>query len=691
MIVPARILALLRKEIAELARNRSALLPVAFVALITTALPFFIAVATPKLSGHPLSNDADLVHSLTRASGELPGIERLSEEAAVQAFIFSRFLVMTLLVPVTGAITFAGHSLIGEKIGRSLEPLLATPITTTELLLAKVAGAMLPSLAIMMFTTVIYMVGVAWLAEPGVLRTLLSPKTALLVFGLGPITSGLALQVGVLVSARVNDPRTAQQFGALFILPLTALFMAQMSGVFVLTVGHRAACVRRALCRLGAAPVSWREVVSTRSDPDPMEVARSPRPFFVGSVAVLGAGTMGAQIAAHFANAGVPALLLDLDEATARAGLERARKLRPDPFFAPDRVALVTVGGFDNDLGRIADADWVIEAIVEQLDAKRELLARVEAVRRPGAIVSSNTSGIPVHVLGEGRSDDFRRHWLGTHFFNPPRYLHLLEVIPTPDTDAAVVDAVRRFADLRLGKGVVVAKDTPNFIANHAALFGVLRMIEALESGGYTVAEIDAITGPALGRPKSATFRTMDIAGLDVLAQVLRNLHGRLPAEARGTFTVPALLDRMVGQGLIGEKAGAGFYKRVKAPGGESTILAIDPATLEYRPTSVALPSLDAARSIVDVGQRIRTLFEGKDRVGEFLRTTLAPTLVYTAQIAPRVAHSIDDVDWALKWGFGWELGPFETIDAIGIRKSSMPGQMLRPRGRRCRHFWTSR
>jgi 3-hydroxyacyl-CoA dehydrogenase len=399
-----------------------------------------------------------------------------------------------------------------------------------------------------------------------------------------------------------------------------------------------------------------------------MEVARSPRPFFVGSAAVLGAGTMGAQIAAHFANAGVPALLLDLDETTARAGLDRARKLRPDPFFAPDRAALVTVGGFDNDLGRIADVDWVIEAIVEQLEAKRELLARVDAVRRPGAIVSSNTSGIPIHVLGEGRSDDFRRHWLGTHFFNPPRYLHLLEVIPTPDTDAAVVDAVRRFADLRLGKGVVIANDTPNFIANHAALYGVLRMIEALESGGYTVAEIDAITGPALGRPKSATFRTMDIAGLDVLAHVLRNLRDRLPAETRGAFTVPPLLERMIGRGLIGEKSGAGFYKRVKGPDGESTILAIDPATLEYRPTSVALPSLDAVRSIVDVGQKIRTLFEGKDRVGEFLRTTLAPTLVYTAQIAPRVAHSIDDVDWALKWGFGWELGPFETIDAIGVR-----------------------
>jgi ABC-2 type transport system permease protein len=237
VIVPARILALLGKEVAELSRNRAALMPVVFVALITTFLPFFIAIVTPRISGHPLSNDADLVHSLTKASGELPGIEHLSEEAAVQAFIFSRFLVMTLLVPVTGAITFAGHSLIGEKINKSLEPLLATPITTTELLLAKVAGAMLPSLAIMMFTTVVYMIGVAALAEPGVLRALLSLKTALLVLGLGPITSGLALQVGVLVSARVNDPRTAQQFGALFILPLTALFMAQMSGVFVLTVG----------------------------------------------------------------------------------------------------------------------------------------------------------------------------------------------------------------------------------------------------------------------------------------------------------------------------------------------------------------------------------------------------------------------------------------------------------------------
>ena len=376
---------------------------------------------------------------------------------------------------------------------------------------------------------------------------------------------------------------------------------------------------------------------------------------------------MGAQIAAHFANAGIPALLLDLDAATARAGLERVRKLRPDPFFTPERSGLVTTAGLDKDLGRIAESDWVIEAIVERLDAKRELLARVDAARRPGTIVSSNTSGIPIHVLGEGRSEDFRRHWLGTHFFNPPRYLRLLEVIPTPDTDSAVVNTVRQFADLHLGKGVVIANDTPNFIANHVALFGVLRMIDAVASGGYSVAEVDAITGPAIGRPRSATFRTMDIAGLDVLTLVLRNLHDRLPASTRDAFTPPALLERMVEGGLIGEKAGSGFYKRVKNSDGDSIILAIDPVTLEYRPSQVALPSLDAVKAIADAAQRTRLLFEGKDRVGEFLRSTLAPTLVYAARIAPEVAQSIDDVDWALKWGFGWELGPFETIDAIGV------------------------
>ena len=377
---------------------------------------------------------------------------------------------------------------------------------------------------------------------------------------------------------------------------------------------------------------------------------------------------MGAQIAAHFANAGVPALLLDLDAKTAREGLDRARKLKPDPLCGPDALALIRTGGFDTDLERIGEADWILEAVVERLDIKRDLLARVDAVRRPGSIVSSNTSGIPIAALSEGRSDDFRRHWLGTHFFNPPRYLRLLEVIPTPETDAAVIEAVTAFADHRLGKGVVVAKDTPNFIANHIALYGVMTMIDALADGSYTVEEIDAITGPALGRPKSATFRTMDIAGLDVLALVVRNLYDRLPEGARDAFAVPAFLARLIEKGWVGEKAGQGFYKRVKNAAGESEIHALDPATFEYRPAQpVKLGALEAAKSIEEVGERVRTLFGGPDRVGTFLRRTLAPTLVYTARVAPEIAHSIDDVDRVLQWGFGWDLGPFELIDAIGV------------------------
>jgi 3-hydroxyacyl-CoA dehydrogenase len=378
---------------------------------------------------------------------------------------------------------------------------------------------------------------------------------------------------------------------------------------------------------------------------------------------------MGAQIAGLFANVGVPALLLDVDRATAAAGFTRAKALKPDRLFGADLGSLVTIGGFDLDLDRIADADWIIEAVVERLEIKRDVLARVDAARRPGTIVSSNTSGIPIALLAEGRSDDFRRHWLGTHFFNPPRYLHLLEVIPTPETDPLVLQQVSHFADHWLGKGVVVAKDTPCFIANHVAIFGVLRTIEALSTGEYTVEEIDAITGPALGRPKSATFRTMDIAGLDVLALVARNLHERLPADVREHFATPPLLARMVERGLLGEKTGQGFYKRVKGANGQSEIHAIDPTSLEYRPASPAkLASLEAAKSIANTRERLAALFSGSDRVGRFLHATLAPMLVYTARITPDIAHSIDDVDRVLQWGFGWELGPFETIDAIGVK-----------------------
>jgi len=381
----------------------------------------------------------------------------------------------------------------------------------------------------------------------------------------------------------------------------------------------------------------------------------------IRSVGILGAGTMGAQIAAHFANAGVPVLLLDLTADVARDGLKRARSLKPDPFFTPDSLARITTGSFETDLASLKDVDWIMEAVVERLDVKRGLLEKVETVRRPGTIVSSNTSGIPIAALAEGRSDDFRKHWLGTHFFNPPRYLHLVEIIPTANTDPGVVERVSHFCDHRLGKGVVLAKDTPNFIGNHLALYGVMLTLKALESGHYTIEEIDAITGPALGRPKSATFRTMDIAGIDILAYVAQNLG----------FQLPAFVQAMIAKGWVGEKAGQGFYKRIKTPAG-SEILTLDPATLEYRPKQPArIASIDAGKSIEDAGERIRALFNAKDRAGEFLRETLGPTLEYTAKVTPKIAYSPDDVDRVMRWGFGWELGPFAIMKAIGIEGGS--------------------
>jgi 3-hydroxyacyl-CoA dehydrogenase len=388
------------------------------------------------------------------------------------------------------------------------------------------------------------------------------------------------------------------------------------------------------------------------------------------SVAVLGAGTMGAQIAAHFANAGIPALLLDVTVEAAQQGLQRARGLKPDPFFTPDVVDLITIGSFDADLPRIADADWILEAIVEQLEPKRALLARVDTYRRSDAIATSNTSGISIAALGLGRSDAFRRHWLGTHFFNPPRYLHLLEVIPTAETERDILNRVAWVADHRLGKGVVVAKDSPGFIGNHIGLYGIVQMLAKVAGGEYSIDEVDAITGPAIGRPKSATFRTMDLAGIDILSHVVRDFQQRLPeASAKRVFALPPFVLAMIEKGWIGEKAGRGFYQRVKNTGGDAEILTIDPATLEYRPRQpVHFASLDAARSIENVSERVRALFTSRDRVGQFLRDTLAPMLVYTARVTPDIAYSADDVDRVMRWGFGWELGPFELIDAIGVK-----------------------
>ena len=393
----------------------------------------------------------------------------------------------------------------------------------------------------------------------------------------------------------------------------------------------------------------------------------------IRTVAVLGAGTMGAQIAAHAANAGLTALLLDVTADVAAQGLKRARALKPDPFFTKSAAELIATGGFDTHLDRLGDADWIVEAIVERQDAKRSLFERVDACRRPGSIVSTNTSGIPVHTLADGRSGDFRRHFLGTHFFNPPRYLRLVELVPTTDTEPFVVEQITDLLDIRLGKGIVVAKDSPNFIANHIGVYGVVQVLRALERGDYTIEEIDAMTGPAIGRPNSATFRTMDIAGIDILEHVAGNLHLELPAFVR----------EMIARGWVGEKAAQGFYKKVpSARSGQSDIWTLDPKTLEYRPKQPArIASLEATRGVDDVGERTKALFESKDKAGAFLRETLAPTIEYAARIAPDVAYAREDVDRAMMWGFGWERGPLALAQLLGLAGSAVdagsegPGQ----------------
>ncbi len=389
----------------------------------------------------------------------------------------------------------------------------------------------------------------------------------------------------------------------------------------------------------------------------------------IRAVGVLGTGTMGAQIAALFASAGVDVLSLDVSAKAAREGIDRLRKVTPDPYVTSDAAGRIRTMGFEEGLPRLAACDWIVESVVERLEVKRALLASVDAVRRPGTIVSTNTSGLPIGAMAAGRSDDFRRHWLGTHFFNPPRYLHLLEVVPGPDTDTAVVGRVTLFADRRLGKGVVVAKDTPNFIANRIGMFAVLRVLEVFQAGGWSIEEIDELTGPLLGRPKSATFRTLDLAGLDVLGHVAATMASLLPdGEERAGFALPAVADELINRGWLGEKTGQGFYKRVKLPDGQSRILALDARTFEYRPLKpVALPGLASVSTEPDLRARVRTLVQAESREGAFTRATLLPALAYAATIGDEVAYGIDDVDRAMRWGFGWELGPFEIADAIGL------------------------
>ena len=415
--------------------------------------------------------------------------------------------------------------------------------------------------------------------------------------------------------------------------------------------------------------------------------------FRIECVAVLGAGVMGSAIAAHLANAGIPSFLLDivpleLSEEDGRKGLTRespsfrnrlaargletALKASPPSFFSPKDVRLITIGNIEDHLGWLAQADWIIEAVAERLDIKRALFVKVETNRKPGSFVSSNTSGIPIRALAEGRSREFRQHFLGTHFFNPPRYMKLLELIPGPETLPEVMQAMAEFGERALGKGIVFAKDTPNFIANRIGTFGLFTAMRIMIEGDYSVEEVDRLTGPAIGRPKTATLRTADLVGLDTVAHIASNIARGLSDDAeRSAYAVPFFLQELVKRGWLGEKTGQGFYKRVRGPEG-SDILALDYKVMEYRPQrKVSIPSLDATQGIEDAAERLRALAYADDRAGRFVWQALRDTLLYAAHCVPEIADDIVSVDRAMKWGFGWELGPFEIWDALGVERTS--------------------
>ncbi len=401
---------------------------------------------------------------------------------------------------------------------------------------------------------------------------------------------------------------------------------------------------------------------------------------------VLGAGTMGSRIAAHFANAGLPCGLLDIVPPGAapgqtadrnkivRAGLDAAKKAKPAAFFTASLADKVEIGNFDDDLARCAEADWIIEVVAESLDIKRNLLARVAPFRKPGAIVTTNTSGLPVHLIAEGMPGDFQQHWAGTHFFNPPRYLKLVELIPGPKTSPGVIETLTDFCDRRLGKGVVIAKDTPNFIANRIGTFSMLNALRLMTSLGMTIEEVDACSGPAVGQPKSATFRTADIVGLDVLIHVVKNIYETVPNdESREIYKIPPFVEEMVRRGWLGDKTGQGFYKKVKG-GGEKEILTLDVNTMDYRPRQKAkFGSIEAGKAIEDTRERLRALvgplLEGQkgDKAQQFLWGAISEMCLYAARRVPEISDHVEDVDRAMRWGFGWEMGPFEQMDALGV------------------------
>lgn len=412
----------------------------------------------------------------------------------------------------------------------------------------------------------------------------------------------------------------------------------------------------------------------------------------VTKAAVLGAGTMGAGIAAHLANAGIPTLLLDIppseltpDEQAKGVSLdspqvrnrvvnslfEASKKLRPAPLMLADNARLITTGNFADDIGKIAECDLIVEAVVENLDVKHKIFAEVEKYRKAGAVIASNTSGIPIESIAEPFSDDFRSHFLGIHFFNPPRYMKLVEIIPGRETSGEVACKIAGFLDQRLGKGVVPAKDRPNFIANRVGTFAMMATVNEMLEMGLRPTEVDQITGKAIGHAKSATFRTSDLVGLDVLVHVNKNLYPAVPDdEDRDVFLVPDVITKMLDAKLLGDKTGGGFYKKVKS-NGKTEILELDLETLEYKPQEkTKFSSLEAAKNIDELPKRLKTLVWGDDQVGQFLWKTMSRTCRYAANRVPEIADTIVEIDNAIKWGFGWEIGVFESWDAIGVSES---------------------
>jgi 3-hydroxyacyl-CoA dehydrogenase len=413
----------------------------------------------------------------------------------------------------------------------------------------------------------------------------------------------------------------------------------------------------------------------------------------IKKVAVLGSGVMGSRIACHFAGIGIPVLLLDrapselndaekskklsLDHPSVKnrivnEALAATIKSNPSPVYTASVVKRITTGNFSDNLKELGDCDWIIEVVVERLDIKNGLFAEVEKYRKPGTLISSNTSGIPIHLMAAGRSDDFKKHFCGTHFFNPPRYLRLLEIIPTADTDPEVVEFLLHFGDLYLGKTTVLCKDTPAFIANRIGVFSIMAIFGLMDKLGLNIDQVEALTGPLIGRPKSATFRTADVVGIDTLVKVAKGVFDNCPNdEARNTFIIPGWLDKMIAENRLGDKTGQGFFSKRKNDKGEKEILTLDLSSFEYKPRSKAsFPTLEAAKPVEDLEARLKILIKGKDKAGEFYRAFHYALFSYVAHRIPEISDEAFRVDDAMKAGFGWEIGAFESWDLFGVEET---------------------